>query len=400
MDLQSLLARRAAALSPAAFSSHTGTIPFESGDGFPQIFPDLTAAAEVALTKYRTETLQYAPRPGLPEMREWVAQYLTADGARTSSGEVLMANGAKHGIDLLCRLLIDEGDSIVVTAPTYFTAIPIFKGHGVSFIEVGQDAEGIDVNAIEASFERLRREGRKLPKFIYDIPDFHNPTSVTTSRRRREALVQLAARHGVFIVEDSPYRKVRFEGEPEPSLKALDEAKCVVTVGTFSKLVAPGLRVGWVTAPPDFVNRMAQLKSDGGSSPLLQRTILEFCKAGGMETQTGVARDTYRAHRDRMVQALRRDLPEVSFSVPTGGYYVWVTLPSHIDGAELAKRAAEEHVLIIPGAKFFAGKGHAKNHVRLAYSFTTPEEIDEGVRRLARVYAGLAEEPAKARESA
>jgi len=399
LDSHSLLARRAAALSPAAFSGHHGTIPFESGDAFPGIFPDLTAAAELALTKYRTETLQYAPRPGLPEMREWVAQYLTADGARTSPQEVLMSNGAKHGIDLLCRLLLDEGDSIVVTAPTYFTAIPIFKSHGVSFVEVGQDAEGIDVEAIEASFTRLCRQGRKLPKFIYNIPDFHNPTSVTMSRRRREALVEIGARHGVLVVEDSPYRKIRFQGESEPSLKALDQDQGVLTVGTFSKLVAPGLRVGWVTAPPDLVNRMGQLKSDGGSSPLLQRTVLEFCKTGGVESHTRIAQDTYGAHRDRMVRALRRELPQVTFAIPDGGYYVWITLPEEMDGDALAKRAAEEHVLIIPGSKFFAGKGHPKNHVRLAYSYTTPEEIDEGIGRLARAYAALAEK-AKVQENA
>lgn len=393
-----LLARRAVALSPALSPSELkDAISFDSGHAFPPILPDLTQAAERSLTQYRTETLQYAERSGLPEMREWVSTYLSADGARTSPDEVLMVNGAKHGLDLICRLLLDEGDTIVVTAPTYFTSIPIFRSFGAAFIEVGQDSEGIDVVAIEESFACLKREGRKLPKFIYNVPDFHNPTGVTMSRRRRQALIDLSARRGVFVVEDSPYRKIRFEGESEPSLKSLDQNERVLTVGTFSKLVAPGLRVGWVTAPRDLLSRMLQLKSDGGSSPLLQRLILEFCKAGRLDAQTRLAQTTYRTHRDHMVRALRRDMPNVSMTVPHGGYYVWLTLPSHIDGDELARRAAEHGVTVIAGSKFFAGPGtgypgkkpHPRNNIRLTYSHAAPDEIDEGVRRLASACASI-----------
>lgn len=381
-------------------SESATAIPFDSGHAFPGILPDLTQAAERALTQYRTETLQYADRPGLREMREWVAGYLSADGAPSVPEEVLMVNGAKHGIELVCRLLLDEGDSIVVTAPTYFTSIPIFRSFGVSFIEVGQDAEGIDVDSIEDSVTRLKREGRKLPKFVYNVPDFHNPTGVTMSRRRREALVALAARHGVFVVEDSPYRKLRFEGESEPSLKAVDENERVLAVGTFSKLVAPGLRIGWVAAPRELINRLAQLKSDGGSSPLLQRIILEFCTTGRLEEHTRLARTTYHTHRDRMVSAVRRDMPEVSMTVPHGGYYLWLTLPRHIDGDELAKRAADNGVNVIAGSKFFAGTGHARNHIRLTHSHATPEEIDEGVRRLAHAYASMLKSAVDVRERA
>lgn len=386
------LSRRAAALPTLAAQPHTAdVISFDSGHAFPGILPDLTEPAERALTRYRTETLQYIERPGLREMREWVAAYMMADGARTAPEEVLMANGAKHALELICRLLLDEGDSVVVTAPTYYTSIPIFRSFGVSFIEVGQDVEGIDVDAIEAAVARLRREGKKAPKLIYDVPDFHNPTAVTMSRRRREALLGLAARHDVYVVEDSPYRKIRFGGESEPSLKALDENQRVLTAGTFSKLIAPGLRVGWVAAPSELITRIAQLKSDGGSSPLLQRTVLEFCKMDGLQAHTRLAQATYCAHRDRMVTALRRDLPEANMTVPDGGYYVWVTLPQEIDGDELAKRGLALGVHVIAGSKFFAGPGFPRNHVRLAYSHATPEEIDEGVKRLARAYASMSD---------
>src|SRR5207244_3831448 len=202
-----------------------------------------TAAAEKALTTYRHETLQYGVRPGLPDLREWIAGAMNMDGANVTPGEIFVTNGAKQGIELVCRLLLDEGDSIVVTAPTYFTSIPIFKS---------------------------------------------------------------------------------FEGTSEPSLKALDRDKNVLHLGTFSKLLAPGIRIGWVAGSPDLLARMIQLKADGGSSPLAQRIIVEWCKAGNLAAHTANVQRTYRLHRDRMVAALRRDLPEVSMLVPEGGYYLWL----------------------------------------------------------------------------
>jgi len=405
----SLFSRRATAL-PAAPSEPKGAhaIAFDSGHAFPGILPDMTEAAERALTQYRSETLQYGARPGLMEMREWVVQYLEADGARISAQEVLMTNGAKHGIELICRLLLDEGDTIVVTAPTYLTSLPLFRSFGAGFIEVGQDDEGIDIDAIEESIAWLKQSGRKLPKFIYDVPDFHNPTGITMSRRRRQALVELAMRHGIFIVEDSPYRQIRFEGETEPSLKSIDSNEFVLSVGTFSKLLAPGLRVGWVVAPRDFIRRMALLKSDGGSSPLLQRMVLEFCKDGGVDQHTRLARSTYHKHRDRMVRAVRRDLAEAEMTVPHGGYYLWLTLPQHIDGDELAQRAMDNGVSIYPGSAFYAGQNDSyprnkvplKNNIRLNYSHATPDEIDEGVRRIAAAYDAISPKADAARDKA
>ncbi len=392
-------ARRAARLSSdVASHGHGEAIPFDSGHAFPGILPDLIEAAQAALSEYRAETLQYAPRPGLPELREWIADYMREDGADVAANDVLVVNGAKHGLELVCRLLLDEGDSIVVTAPTYFTAIPIFRSFDADFIEAEQDGEGLDVEELERGLARHAREGKKPPKFIYNVPDFHNPTGLTMSRRRRDGLLDLAARHGTFIVEDSPYREIRFEGAPEPSIKGLDGSNTVIGLGTFSKLIAPGLRIGWVTAPRDILARMVQLKSDGGSCPLTQRIIVEFCRNGGLAAHAERVRRTYRTHRDRAVDALRRELPEASMTVPEGGYYLWLTLPGHIDGDELARRANEKGVSVIAGSMFFAGaggrypknQGTPKNHVRIAYSHAGSEEIDEGVRRLARAYRAIA----------
>jgi 2-aminoadipate transaminase len=390
----SALARRAARL-PATVSvpDHGHTIPFDSGHGFPGVFPDLTAAAEKALTVYRDEVLQYGSRPGLLELREWIARQMTADGATVSADDMIIVNGAKQGIELICRILLDPGDSIVVTAPTYFTAIPIFRSYDAEFIEIGQDEEGLDTDELARTLQRLQSKGQNLPKFVYTIPEFHNPTGVTMSLARRKALLDLADQYGLYVVEDSPYREIRFEGSVQSSLKALDRTGSVIHLGTFSKLMAPGLRIGWVTAPSDLLARMMQLKADGGTSPLVQRIIVEWLKAGNLAAHTERARDLYRNHRDSMVAALRREMPEVSTVVPHGGYYVWVTLPGEVDGDEMAKRAALAGVTIIPGSKFFAGNGPGyprndgvpKNRIRLAYSFATPEQIDDGVRRLAEV---------------
>ena len=246
---------------------------------------------------------------GLPALREWISNHMRQDGARTSADEVLVVNGAKHGLDLVCRLLLEEDDAVVVTAPTYFTGIPILRSHGAELVEVMQDTEGLDLGELRAALDRRQREGRCQPKFIYDVPDFHNPTGITMTRRRREAVVELAATNGIFFVEDSPYRRIRFEGHDEPGLKSLDDEGWVISLGSFAKLLAPGLRVGWVVAASELVSRLARLKSDGGSCPLTQRMILEFCCAGRLADHIERARSTYREHRDRMVAAIRQCYP-------------------------------------------------------------------------------------------
>jgi 2-aminoadipate transaminase len=391
----SQLARRAAGLSTTFPAPHfpselaAGVIAFDSGFASPQLLPNLNRFAIDALTDFREESLQYSAPQGHPELRAWLASYMSEDGCRLSAQDVLIVNGAKHGLDLICRLLLDEGDAIVVTAPTYFTAIPIFRSFGVEFIEVAQDQQGMKVEALARTLEERKSARRALPKLIYNVPDFHNPTGVAMSRARREALVDLASRHGIAVVEDNPYRHVRFEGEPLPTVKALDRGGDVLHLGTFSKLIAPGLRIGWIAARADWIARLMQLKSDGGSNPLIQRIVLEFCRSGAFDAHVARVQAVYREHRDRMIAAVRRDLPELRMDVPRGGYYLWLTLPDRMDGDDLARRAAQAGVNVIAGSKFYAsGRSHAApcNSIRLSYSFASPEEIDTGIRRLAAVY--------------
>jgi 2-aminoadipate transaminase len=385
-------ARRATHLSSAMPApAPANRISFDSGHAFPGVLPDLTHEGQAAFTRYRTETLQYAPRAGLPDLREWIAEYLADDGVDVSADGVLVTNGAKHAIELVCRALLDEGDSVVVTSPTYFSAIPIIRSFGAHFLEVGLDQNGLDVGELESLLAQLARERRPMPKFIYNVSDFHNPTGLTMPLERRQALVDLAVRYQITIVDDSPYRSVRFEGEPIPPMKALDSQDCVVHLGTFSKLLAPGLRVGWAAGSPALLARMVQLKTDAGSCPLTQRVILDFCAAGRLAGHIARVQDTYRAHRDRMVAAFRRELPDVTFNVPQGGYYLWLTLAAGVDGDVLVQCAGDAGVTIIAGSKFFGRTdvAHPKNLARVAFSHASIDEIDEGVRRLATAYMPL-----------
>ena len=401
--IENRFARRAAALPTAFpaphFPSELGpeVIPFDSGFAAPQLLPDLTTFAHTALTVHREETLQYSATQGQPELRGWLAELMNGDGCALGPDNILVVNGAKHALELVCRLLIDEGDAVVVTAPTYFTAIPIFRSFGVEFVEIGQDEEGIDVAELERVLEARHAAGKPVPKLVYNVADFHNPTGATMSEARRRALVALAEREAIFVVEDTPYRRVRFEGDDRPSLKSLDRGGGVLHLGTFSKLIAPGLRIGWVAADAAIVARLIQLKSDGGSSPLMQRIIYEFGRSAAFPAHVARVQEVYRERRDRMVEAVRAWLPEARLSVPEGGYYVWLTLPPHVDGDALAARAAAAGVNIIPGSKFFASAASTprndlapRNHVRLSYSYATLEQIDEGVRRLAAVYEPVA----------
>jgi 2-aminoadipate transaminase len=389
--LEYALAKRAQRLARPLHAEGGHAISFDSGYAFPGIFPDLTRAAERALTTYRSQSLQYGTPFGLAEMREWIAEYIRAEGGEAAVDEILVVNGAKRGIELVCRLLADEGDSVVVTAPMYFTAIPILRSFGLEFIEVSQDEEGMDVDALSAELRRRESEGLKRPKFIYQVTDFHNPTGVTMSLRRREALVALATSLGIPILEDNPYRKLRFEGSEIPSLKALDRDGAVLEVGTFSKLLAPGLRIGWVCAPQPLVARMAQLKADGGTCPLTQRIIVEWLTAGGLDPHLQRARAAYHEHRDLMIAAVRRELPEASFAIPQGGYYLWLKFPENVNADQLAERAYDAGVSPIAGSVFFAREdaGHPKNYLRLAYSRATPDEIDRGVNLLATAYHSM-----------
>jgi 2-aminoadipate transaminase len=382
-------ARRAAAVSPSTPTAELpGFISFGSGDAYPEALPDLTQMAALAAGTFRHETLQYAPRYGLRELQEWVVQYLRRDGIEVNPNAVLIVHGAKQGIDLVCKLLIDPGDAVVVSRPTYQSALGIFRSWEVEFIEVDIDGGGLDVDALETRLRERERTGRRPPKLLYDVPEFHNPTGVTMSQRRRVRLTEIADRYDFLIVEDDPYRRIRFEGEEVPPIQALDTCGRTIGLGTFAKLIAPGLRVGWVVAAPDIVARMAAMKADGGSCPFTQRLVLEYCRAGMFEPQLHDRVKIYRGHRDVLVRALGDEVPRATFRVPSGGYYLWLGLPDLVDTDRLLPLARRCGVDFLPASRFYATPG-PRQYLRLAYSHASPSGIIEGVRRLGEAVAQL-----------
>lgn len=381
-------ARRALGVT-APEESHGAVISFGSGDAYPEGLPDMGDLAQAAASKFRTETMQYSPRLGLEEMREWIADAAARDGVTIGPEHVIVVNGAKNAIDLVCRVFLEAGDTVVVTAPTYKSALNIFRGYRVDYVEVGLTDEGLDVDELEARLAERARAGRPMPKFVYDVPEFHNPTGITLTAGRRRALLALADRYDLVIVEDDPYRRIRFQGEPVPPIKAFDVEGRAITIGTFAKLVAPGLRLGWVVATPEIVARISAFKADGGSCPFTQRLILEYAKAGRLEAHVREVTEIYRGQRDVMMNALERYVPDVRWRVPFGGYYLWLRLPEHMAGEALARAALARGVSILPGSDFFATSG-PRNHVRLAYSHASPSEITEGVRRLGEAFREIA----------
>ena len=377
---------------PASGGGHggDGMIMFASGDAYPESLPDLSEFAQLAAVKHRTETLQYAPRPGLPELREWIASHLASDGIRVGPDSILVCNGAKQGIELACKLFLDPGDAIVVTRPTYQSALGVFHGWEAEFVEVGMDAAGMLVDELADTLAERERRGLPAPKLVYDVPEFHNPTGVTLGLTRRQRLVELAARHRMLVLEDDPYRRVRFSGEPVPPIQSFDGHGAVIGLGTFAKLVAPGLRLGWVIAQPEIVAQMAAMKADGGTCPFTQRVLIEYCRAGRLEPDIRDRVRTYRAHRDVMARAVREHLPHATFRLPDGGYYLWLRLPDGTDSDQLAALAERHGVQILPASQFHAKPG-PPNYVRLAYSYASPSAIVEGVSRLAVAFARMKE---------
>lgn len=361
------------------------SISFASGLANPEELPQLAEIASQVLTDQRTEVLQYGPVFGLQALLDWIVEYSREDGIKVDRDNIIIVNGAKHGLDLICRVFINPGDSVVVTSATYMVALNILRGYEVNFITIDQDDEGLNVPLLQALIQDMMKKGEPLPKVIFDIPDFHNPTGITLSQRRREQLVHLAERHGIIIAEDDPYRRIRFNGDDIPPVKSFDTSGCVIGLGTFSKMVSPGLRVGWVTATADIVKRISVFKSDGGSCPLTQCIVYRYCSEGHFTEHVEKLIIKLRQHRDLMLECIHKYLPGAAAHAPQGGYFLWVQLPSHMNSDLFLSVAQKHDVSFYPASAFHAMDGPA-NYIRLCYSYYTLADIEKGMKRLGLAY--------------
>ncbi|MFK4719306.1 2-aminoadipate transaminase [Bradyrhizobium niftali] len=382
-------ARDTVAPSVAA-AAHGNLIELGGGYDFPDTLPDIVPEA-MAAAELKRETLQYGPLYGLEDLRDAIVDYLCQDGITATRENILVVNGAKHALDLACRVFLEPGDSVIVAAPTYMNAVRILNHAEAHFISIPQDAEGMDTEILRDCLQARHDAGEPLPKLLFDMPDFHNPTAIAMSAARRERLVELATDYDFVIIEDDPYRHIRFDGEPVPPIKAFDKNGRVISLGTVSKILAPGLRIGWVNADPAIIRRMASHKSDGGTSPLLQRIVVQLFRNGTVGRHIATLSSVLRVHRDAMIDAIREHLPGTSVYSPNGGYFLWIWLPPQIDADELVRRAANEGVSIISGRLCFAEEPPG-SFLRLAYSFSGTTGIVEGVKRLGRAYAAMRSE--------
>jgi 2-aminoadipate transaminase len=353
-------------------------------------FPPKSFAAQMTRIAQESvaEALQYGPTEGFEETVDCILQVMGAEGMLPDPQDVIVTTGGQQAIDLVCKTLVDPGDVVICEAPTYPGAVPVFCSYQADVVQVECDEDGMKIDELEAVLARLDAEGRR-PKFVYSVPSFQNPAGVTMSLPRRQRLVELARSREMLVIEDSPYGLLRFGGEPLPPLYQLDGGDFVIYIGTFSKILSPGIRLGWAVAPPPVMEKIVLGKqaADLCTSTLTQYFVREYFAEGNwreyVESLTGI----YRERRDAMVAALREFFPAgATWTEPEGGLFIWATLPEFIDTGDLLARALRDDVAFVPGQAAYVDE-RGRNSMRLNFSGVDETEIREGVRRIGKVIA-------------
>src|SRR5665213_1754964 len=339
--------------------------------------------------------LQYGPSEGLVGVREAICAVMAAENMAVDPDEVIVTTGGQQAIDLVCKALIDPGDVVIAEAPTYPGAVPTFCAYEAEVIQIEMDADGMNIDVLEATLARLDREGRR-PKFIYTIPTFQNPAGVTMSLPRRRRLVELARERELIVLEDNPYGMLRYEGDPLPTLRSLEAptgspetGDFIIYTGTMSKILSPGVRVGWLVAPRPLLAKLilGTQSTDLCSSTLAQHFVSEYFASGDWRPYVAELCDLYHRRRDVILDALAEHLPAAAtWTRPQGGLFIWVTLPEFIGTTDLLARALAENVAFVPGEAAYAD-GRGRHSMRLNFSSSADEDIREGVRRIGKIVA-------------
>jgi 2-aminoadipate transaminase len=356
----------------------------------PELFPvdEYRRAFEWVLESEGSVALQYGPSEGYRPLRSYLAERLTRFGMPCTADDLLITNGSQQALDLIGRIMLDPHDVVVVEKPTYLGALQAFNQYQASYVVVPMDEDGMRVDELEPLLARPLPTGRRV-KFIYAIPNFQNPTGRTLSLPRRKQLVAMASHYGVPIVEDDPYGELRYEGEPLPTLKSLDTTGCVMYLGTFSKILAPGMRLGWVLSSPEAMEVLLHGKqpADLHTGMIQQMATYEVCRNGFVDGHVEHIKAFYKERRDVMLCALDEHFPvEAHFTHPAGGMFVWAELPRHVDTRELLTEAVRNKVAFVPGQGFHPDNT-GTNTMRLNFSNVPPEQLREGVRRLGAAIA-------------
>jgi 2-aminoadipate transaminase len=364
-----------------------GVISFGGGLPDTSLFPlqDIARITGEVLEKKGYLALQYGPTQGEPEMLDILANHMKEFGDITSQEQLCITSSSQQGLDLLSLLFLDEDAPIVMELPSYLGGIQAFRRCGADMRGIPMDDDGMDIERLLKVLDELEKEGKK-PRFIYAIPDFQNPSGITMSLERRKKLVKIGQEKGIPIVEDSPYRELSFIGEVLPSLWTIAQGKGVIMLKTFSKVLFPGMRMGWIVGEASLIDKIVMLKQsvDLCTPSFSQLILASYIKQGKMKETIAKAIECYKPKKAAMLNALEKYMPkeEVSWSKPTGGMFLWITLPERIDTKEIFMVAIERNVAYVIGRPFHCDNSGG-NTMRLNYSFPSIEQIEKGIKALA-----------------
>ena len=347
----------------------------------------VSAAMERTIQDHGGAALQYGSGQGMPVLREQILEVMALEGIRASADDVVVTTGSQHALELISKLFLDPGDVVIAEGPSYVTALVVFRSFQADVSHVAMDEHGIIPESLRERIASLEAQQRKI-KFLYLIPTFQNPAGVTLTWERRMEILEIARAHEILVIEDNPYGLLYFDSPPPQAMRSVEEDG-VVYLGTFSKTFAPGLRVGWALAPHAIREKLVLANEAAILSPssFTQTVISEYLDAADWRAQIDVFRGVYKERRDAMLAALTEHLPKLSWTVPNGGFYVWLTLPDHLDSKAMLPRAVKELVAYTPGTAFFSD-GDGRNNIRLSFCYPTPDFIAEGIRRLSSVING------------
>jgi len=372
-----------------AVASRPEVVSLAGGMPFVRALPEelVRSALDRVMSVEGPTALQYGSGQGVPHLREQILEVMALEGISASMDNVVVTTGSQQALDLVTKLFIDPGDVILAEAPSYVGAIGVFRSYQAHMVHVLTDENGLVPEALRETIVQLRAESRTI-KFLYTIPNFHNPAGVTLSAERRPEILAICKEHNILILEDNPYGLLSFDEPVPPAIRSLDEDG-VIYLGSFSKTLAPGFRVGWALAPHAIREKLV-LAAEAAilcPSSFSQLVISEYLTQADWRGQINEFRGVYRERRDAMLEALDEHLPDLTWNVPNGGFYIWVGLPEQLDSKAMLPRAVTELVAYTPGTAFFADGGGRQN-LRLSFSYPTPENIKIGIRRLATVIQG------------
>jgi len=367
--------------------SERNLIAMDAGIADPDHYPKKALAdiSQELLLSEGNMLLQHGSPQGLLSLRESIVSIMKSRGIHSQVENVIVLNGSQQGLDLVSRILLEPGDSIILEEPSFLGAIDVFRTYGVRLVAIPTDGEGMVIDYLEKAIKRTK------PKFIYTIPTYHNPTGLSLSSTRRKELLKIANRNHVPILEDDPYGLICFDNQPFPALKALDSTESVIYLSTFSKVIANGIRLGWMVAPPELTRIVVAAKqiNDMHSGNFIQRMIDVYYRKGFFEQQILDIRGKYKLKRDTMLKALAKYAPEgMSWNTPQGGYFVWATLPDGLSAIKVLEEAVHNKVAFVAGPVFYLNDNGLRK-IRLNYSYVSLEDINRGIKILCNLIESM-----------